>query len=445
MFEEIIQQKSRDIIEQISIKNNSINLFEIQFNPKVDQYVKTFMVAEVDWWIYEEDQARNASERFNLQDPKLSAFIVQYNELLKKNAIFTADTLKKVINDAVTTRLNALIRPRVALKWFVFRWEQSRPYHEIVKRLNYIDDYKYLADGFVQYVANHQTISKQDDLITFHQFDRIISEVDNQKLEDLTPEDLISLLSPLFEFFNKKTKILDSEKIPIEAIIIFFDDKNMKLLSDRLENLYKTGELLHISKKYLLGFIYKTLYELDNMYGESSDLLTNITNEINEGKALGLDNVDIPDFNIQLDENINDNIDNIIDMDNNIDDITIDDTTSEIINDSILSEAEDAPLVDEINDFDILNDVEIENLEIDNVDVDVNNIEIDNIEVNEVEETKAEQNLDSEAEEIGSPLILIPNTEIPSSENDLDNISIIEKAVLENNEKLKEILSVFAD
>lgn len=280
MFEDIIKQKASDIMCSLSKSGESVNLYQLMFNPKLSHWVKTYLTAEVDWWIYEEESFRLANARFNMKDPKLSAFISQYNELLKKNAVFSCSILSSIVLDAIKVQLNVLCRPRTALQWFVFRWEQSKPYHEVVKSLNYLSEYAYLIDGFQQYVQDNKLITNQNDLISCHQFNKIIREVDNQYLANLSPEDFIQLLSPLFEFFNKDSISSDTAKIPVATVILFLDDKEMSIIASRLENLYKTGEVQSISKKYLLGFIYKTLYELDNLYGESEDLLTNITNEI---------------------------------------------------------------------------------------------------------------------------------------------------------------------
>lgn len=280
MFEDVIKQKASDIMCALSKAGENVNLYQLMFNPKLSHWVKTYLTAEVDWWVYEEESFRLANARFNMKDPKLAAFLSQYNELLKKNAVFSLGILSPLVLDSIKVQLNVLCRPRTALQWFVFRWEQSKPYHEIVKTLNYISEYAYLIDGFQQYVQDNNVIANENDLISCHQFGKIIREVDNQYLADLSPEDFIHLLSPLFEFFNKSSISSDTAKIPVAAVILFLDDKEMSIIASRLENLYKMGEVQSVSKKYLLGFIYKTLYELDNLYGESDDLVTNISNEI---------------------------------------------------------------------------------------------------------------------------------------------------------------------
>lgn len=302
MFEDVIKQKASDIMCALSKAGENVNLYQLMFNPKLSHWVKTYLTAEVDWWVYEEESFRLANARFNMKDPKLSAFISQYNELLKKNAVFSLGILSSLVLDSIKVQLNVLCRPRTALQWFVFRWEQSKPYHEVVKTLNYISEYAYLIDGFQQYVQDNNVITNENDLISCHQFNKIIREVDNQYLADLSPEDFIHLLSPLFEFFNKSSISSDTAKIPVAALILFLDDKEMSIIASRLENLYKMGEVQSVSKKYLLGFIYKTLYELDNLYGESDDLVTNISNEIqhaiNAPSEFSISNFKLPEVDL---------------------------------------------------------------------------------------------------------------------------------------------------
>lgn len=282
MFEKYIEQKEQNLAEQINLTVDYVNLFEMIFNPKIEQAYKTYFSAEVDWWLYEEQIARTANLRFNFDDPKLNSFLKQMDELYKKNARFSTVSLPLVISSAVKARLNYLCRPRTALKWFVYRWDQTKTYHEIIKRLNYLDDYKYLIDGFVDYVRRNQLIKTHDDLINMSLFDKIINEIDNNMLAELSPEGLVQIMGPLFAFFNSDADHKDTAKIPVEAVVIFFDDKNMISISTKLESLFRSGELLLISKKYLLGFIYKSLYDADNMYGAADDSITNLTKEIEQ-------------------------------------------------------------------------------------------------------------------------------------------------------------------
>lgn len=285
MFEKYLEQKEQLLAEQLNLDNDFVNLYAILFNPKIEQSFKVYFSAEVDWWIYEEQIARSSNQRFNIDDPKLNAFLKQLDELYKKNARFSSLTLPQVINSAVKTRLNMLCRPRTAIKWFVYRWEQTKTYHEIVKRLNYLFDNKYLADGFIEHVQRKKLIKSPNDLIPISEFDKIINEIDNEHIQELSPEEFVQLMSPLFIFFNSEAEHKDTAKIPIEAVIIYFDDKNLYSLSTKLEQMFRSGELLLISKKYLLGFIYKSLYDADNLYGSEEDKVTKVTKEIEQANT----------------------------------------------------------------------------------------------------------------------------------------------------------------
>ena len=285
MFEKYLEQKEQILAEQLNLSEEYVNLYAILFNPKIEQSFKVYFSAEVDWWIYEEQIARSSNQRFNIDDPKLNAFLKQLDELYKKNARFSSLTLPQVINSAVKTRLNMLCRPRTAIKWFVYRWEQTKTYHEIIKRLNYLFDNKYLADGFIEYVQRKQLIKTPNDLIPISEFDKIINDIDNEKIHSLNPEEFVQIMSPLFSFFNLEAEHKDTAKIPLEAVIIYFDDKNLFSLSTKLEQMFRSGELLLISKKYLLGFIYKSLYDADNLYGSDDDNITKVTKEIEQANS----------------------------------------------------------------------------------------------------------------------------------------------------------------
>ncbi len=436
MFESIILQKTKDIENQISFKNDIYYLFELMFNPNIEQAYKTYFSAEVDWWIYEERQYLEANERFNLNDPKLGAFLSNYNDLLKKNAYFSKKSLMQCLNDAILARLNILIRPRLALKWFIFRWEQSRPYHEIIKRFNYIDDYHYLENDFKNYVNSNKIIEKQDDLISAYKFERIIAEIDNQYISTLSPQDFLNLINPIFEFFNKKTKISNTEKIPIEPIIIFLNDKNMTILSNLLENSYKNGELINISKKYLLGFIYKTLFDLDNIYGESDDLLTNINEEIKDSQNINIEEFNISNSFAKFDDlaNHNEDIDNEgidkedIDNDNPINNIS----ENSIISNEINEEEPINSLENIISEDDIIAE-ENQNIIQEEV-IEPHNINIEN----NTDEVNAESNDEEKAQNFNFIMNILSQYN-----DDEKNIQEIEKAVKDKNQNLINSLSHF--
>ncbi len=354
MFEKYLEQKEQLLAEQLNLSDEYVNLYSILFNPKIEQSFKVYFSAEVDWWIYEEQIARSSNQRFNIDDPKLNAFLKQLDELYKKNARFSSLTLPQVINSAVKTRLNMLCRPRTAIKWFVYRWEQTKTYHEIIKRLNYLFDNKYIADGFIEHVQRKNLIKSSMDLIPISEFDKIISEIDNEKIQSLSPEEFVQLMSPLFIFFNSEAEHKDTAKIPIEAVIIYFDDKNLFNLSTKLEQMFRSGELLLISKKYLLGFIYKSLYDADNLYGSDDDKVTKVTKEIEQANSNYLN------MALSLKENLSKN-----------------QSTHDISEEAYYSEGEDyGTEPDTIKDFNLTNNFEFnteftQNIEIpESIDID---------------------------------------------------------------------------
>ncbi len=97
MFEKYIEQKEQNLADQINLTADYVNLFEMIFNPKIEQAYKSYFSAEVDWWLYEEQIARTSNLRFNFDDPKLNSFLQQMDELYKKNARFSTVSLPLVI------------------------------------------------------------------------------------------------------------------------------------------------------------------------------------------------------------------------------------------------------------------------------------------------------------------------------------------------------------
>ncbi len=264
MFEEIIIKHRQKLAQSIGTNKRFVALSEILANNLVDETYKTYFNAEVNSWIYEEQIRRETNPLFDFRNDKIKLQLEEFDKTLFQIARFDRPTLTASIESAVTTRLNYLIRPRTTLKWFVFRGEPTKPYIEIIKRLSFFNGYDYLISGFVTYVNDNNLIASERDLLSVLEFTDIIEKIDNKVLYALQPEEFVDFLMPMVAFFNPDKPSVDKTTLfPIEALIIFLDDKGIEPLKNRLEELLLNKDIKEINGEMFIKEIYGLLTEIE--------------------------------------------------------------------------------------------------------------------------------------------------------------------------------------
>ena len=264
MFEDSLLAHKNRLSQLIGINKRYVYLSEILENPQIDDAYKTYFNAEINSRIYEEQIRRRTNPYFDFGSDKIKLQLQELDKIMFQIARFDRASLRSTIVAAVSARLNYLLRPRITLKWFVFRGEPTKAYLEIVKRLSFFKGYDYLISGFIEYVNENNLISSENDLLSSLEFSNIIEKVDNDYLFSLLPEEFIDLILPIAQFFNfNKSNIDKTTDFPIEALIIFLDDKGIDPLKNKLEDLYINKNIKLINGEMFLKQIAELLNEIE--------------------------------------------------------------------------------------------------------------------------------------------------------------------------------------
>ncbi len=262
MFEQHIDRVFIDLMDKIAFGGGFAYITDIVGMAPISRPWRAYLLAEVDWWVYEQQMARVGNPNFDFAYEEFIYAFQHLDSLYAAKARFTNDNLTKILKTAVKTRLNMLLRPRTTLKWFVFRGEPTKPYREIILRLNYLNDYKYISDGFVAHVERNQFLRSSNDIMSVNEFEKIIDEVDNEKIFNVTPQEFLEIVEPMFGFFNSEMSPEETDTIPTAALAIFFDDKGIFVLSKKLKQAIRNGET-EITRRFLADFIYSSIEDSD--------------------------------------------------------------------------------------------------------------------------------------------------------------------------------------
>ncbi len=247
MFEQVIDKEKKYLGSLLKKDSGKIQLESI-LNSDLSESYKKYFKAEVKWWIYQDRVIRNSGSYFNIT-PEVSQVFDTLDKLYLENAVFTKPVLNKVIDSAVKVRLNMLCRPRTAMKWFVFRGEPTRTAEEIKCRLNYLNDHNYLIEATKTWLKEMEYDKNQG--ISSAEFEQSIAELDANYFLEMGPQEFYDLLVPIFDFFI----VSGADKIPIEALIIFSDDKSLGKLTKTLEKMLFRDKITGITKQELVHII----------------------------------------------------------------------------------------------------------------------------------------------------------------------------------------------
>ena len=263
MFEAELERVRKQLKQQLATTQPYVSIAELLANAQVHPTIRTFFRAEVDWWVYEERAIRNTNPRFATMDPAFADIFRTLDGLYVRHARFDHEELSATIDAAAKTWLNYLCRPRVTLRWFVFRGEPTKPLHEILLRLHYLTDYPYLLEGFRQWAASRTSDASGFEILSVIEFERIIEKIDNDAILDMSQSQFVALLDPLFTFFAQYDPDLPPESVPTEAVIIFLDDKGAVPISQVLERMLYREDMRTLTRSKLVEVIDGVLASLD--------------------------------------------------------------------------------------------------------------------------------------------------------------------------------------
>ncbi len=265
MFERELERARKGLRDLIATNEPYVPLQSILTNGAVHPAYRTFFGAEVSWWVHEERAIRTSNPRFETTEPVFKELYAKLDDALMRHARFDHEELSTTIEAAVKTRLNFLCRPRTTLKWFVFRGEPTKPLNEVLLRLAYLHDHEYLTDGIRAWAEARRADSISSyEILSIVEFERIIEKIDNDAILDLSQDEFVELLAPLYEWFAEHNPELPPESIPTEAVIIFLDDKGAIPISQTLERMLYRENLKLLTRTKFFDVIDFVISEIES-------------------------------------------------------------------------------------------------------------------------------------------------------------------------------------
>jgi len=419
---------------------DEVNLNDLLNSRKFSKPVKRFISSEINRIVSSNiDNLRNQS-LFDQSNGDLLRLFNRLENELKSSVVLLSFEYEKFIKNVIEIRFNFLCRPLTTISKLAFNNSNEVSVVEIQNQLEFFNEYHYLTEGLSEWYENNLEKS----FLTKNDFDNIIKEIDDDFIYNLSQEEFVNLLEPIFEVFSFDGLIEEvSQEIPIESLIIFFSEKGITPILNELEDLFNNDKLV-ISKSDIFDMISRLMSNDDST--ELNDDVEPLETEYSDDLDFNLDSLDANDEDVLAD--LSDDVEPLEteysdDLDFNLDSLDADDDDDVLadLNDDI--ESLETEYSDDLNfnldsldadddDDDVLADLDddIEPLETEySDDLDFNLDSLDDVDESEltelsddVEPLETEYSNDFDLEDLddNEVNINIDSDEENSNEDDLD-------------------------
>ncbi len=222
MFKQIIDREIIKIKKEFSTTSSYIYLTDILKNKKIDKSYRTFFLAEVSWWIYQEGLAREANQFFDTNTEQIKTIFSNLDLEYIFNSRFPIAIFYEVVESAVKFRINFLLKPRDTIVSFIFKKEKHKQFDEINRLLLYFSDYQYLINALKE-----EIIKSEEKSFSIFKFQELVESIDNEYTSNLNVHTFCDTILPFFELYNINGNELDRVEVPVDFIDIFLYDKKL--------------------------------------------------------------------------------------------------------------------------------------------------------------------------------------------------------------------------
>lgn len=242
--------RARTIGEEESIRLRDILASSI--HPAIKAYFK----AEVEQMLTQERQAETRSKKFPYSLPEITQLQQQMDLVLVRHYQFGQHDFDGLLDHAVHFQFNFLCRPQWTLLNFLFENQRKRSSSEILRKLQYCIDYVYFSEIIKRYIEQRGLAE-----LTFEEFSTLLEKIDNEIIATHSSAEFALIARPMLSFIDAGQPVPRSTTteptIPINAAIVFFEDKRLDDIKTRLESERDKNHRNDITLQQLADFIEK--------------------------------------------------------------------------------------------------------------------------------------------------------------------------------------------
>ena len=224
---------------------------------EIPRGVRSYIVAEVARWLAEDLHSAPRFSRLNLDEEGMYHVQKSLLQSLAASYTLTRPELMAALRVAVEFTDNYLCRPQWTLEHFIFAEGERVSISTVRAHLDHCADYAYfptLLEGIFRRRGTAQV--RRDD------FRHLIGQIDDHIVKQHNARELALLMKPIFDFLLLKDASPD-DAIPLHPVLVFFEDKKMRIMKEYLESICRLRGAEEISLANLTALI-EELYRGEN-------------------------------------------------------------------------------------------------------------------------------------------------------------------------------------
>ncbi len=250
-----LEELSRSFAERTIGDRPAIRMNEV-VGPSLPKAVSTYLQAEVLRALEQDLRNGPALRQIDRDSPGMDRLVTSFARSLSYAYTFDREAYLRALDDAVHFAANYLFRPRWTLEQFLFEDRTTVPLTSLETRLIYVTDYSYLGEILLRILRR-----RGNPEVTVEEVRALLEKIDDQVLKQHAPKELAHLTRPIFAFMLKGDEATD-RPIPVEPLLLFFEDKKMRFLRDYLDGIVGIRKVSGLSLSDLTTLI-EDLYRAD--------------------------------------------------------------------------------------------------------------------------------------------------------------------------------------
>jgi hypothetical protein len=216
--------------------------------------IKAYFKAEVEKTLAQERGLEYRSKKFPYSLAEVKSLEEQIDLLLVQNYHFTLQEFESLLDESVHFQFNYLCRPQWTLLSFIVGDQRRVTSSTIEKRLRYCIDYSYFPELIKRFIVDHGLAE-----VTYEEFKSLIERIDNEVVAQHASYELAHMTRALFDFVESGKMVpqveFEQQTLPINAAIVFFDDKRLTDIRVRLEYERDNNRVIQITADRLADII----------------------------------------------------------------------------------------------------------------------------------------------------------------------------------------------
>lgn len=255
----IFESEIESIIHAVRSKTigegDTITLREF-LNRDVHPAIKAYVRAEVEKGLQQERNLEMRSKKFPYSHPEIVSLQHQIDLLLIQHYQFTREEFDSLLDEAVHFQFNYLCRPQWTMVNFIFGDQRRVSTSTIENKLRYCIGYTYFVDLVSHYIVEHGLAE-----MTYEEFRALLQKIDREVVSQHTSLELARMTRALFAFVDAGSVAshdqFDQPTLPTNAAVVFFEDKDLTDIKDRLETERDKNSLTQLTISTLATIIEK--------------------------------------------------------------------------------------------------------------------------------------------------------------------------------------------